>query len=77
MLAFHLAQWGFVLVDNKWLTGTTAQMGFHEIPRAEYSRQLAELADAPCGAPDGRWEAVSDGKAAAEWRPRERQSSVG
>ena len=69
VLARHLVNWGFVLCDNKWLTPTTAQMEFHEIPRAEYLRRLSALAHEPVRA--GRWEAELDSKAVADWRPGE------
>jgi leucyl/phenylalanyl-tRNA--protein transferase len=71
VLARHLANWGFVLVDNKWLTATTAQMGFREIPRAEYLRRLSVLAHRPVR--EGRWEAELDPKAVADWRPESGQ----
>ncbi len=67
VLAWHLARWGFVMCDNKWLNATTAQMGFREIPRAEYLRWLATLADAP--AHGGRWQAEAGLAAVADWRP--------
>jgi leucyl/phenylalanyl-tRNA---protein transferase len=68
VLAWHLAKWGFALADNKWLTPTTAQMGFQEMPRAEYLRQLSALAEGTVR--PGRWEAEADSKAVADWRPR-------
>ncbi len=67
VLAWHLAQWGFELADNKWLTATTAQMGFHEMPRREYLQRIATLTDAPGQV--GRWEAERDSKTIADWRP--------
>ena len=67
VLAWHLAQWGFVFADNKWLTPTTAQMGFREMPRAEYLRRLSALAQEPVRT--GRWEAEAGAKAVADWRP--------
>jgi len=67
VLAWHLAKWGFALADNKWLTPTTAQMGFREMPRAAYLQRLAGLLDG-CGRP-GRWEAEADSRTASEWRP--------
>lgn len=67
VLAWHLAKWGFVLCDNKWLTPTTAQMGFRDMPRAEYLRQLAVLAEETVH--PGRWETEADPKAVADWRP--------
>jgi leucyl/phenylalanyl-tRNA--protein transferase len=69
VLARHLAKWGFVMCDNKWLTGTTAQMGFRDMERPEYLRRLADLAEAPAG--PARWEAELDSKAVADWRPGE------
>ncbi|TFG85704.1 MAG: leucyl/phenylalanyl-tRNA--protein transferase [Hyphomicrobiales bacterium] len=69
VLARHLANWGFVLADNKWLTPTTAQMGFHDIPRADYLSRLAVLTPEPVRT--GRWEAELDSKAVADWRPAE------
>lgn len=68
VLAWHLAKWGFALADNKWLTPTTAQMGFQEMPRAEYLRRLRVLSDD--GVRPGRWEAEADSKTVADWRPR-------
>ena len=69
VLAWHLAKWGFVMCDNKWLTGTTAQMGFRDMKRSDYLQALAELADAS-GAP-ARWELEMESKAVADWRPAE------
>jgi leucyl/phenylalanyl-tRNA--protein transferase len=69
VLAWHLANWGFALADNKWLTPTTAQMGFVEMPRAEYLRRLSAFGDQAVRA--GRWEAEADSKDVADWRPSE------
>lgn len=65
VLAWHLAKWGFEMCDNKWLTVTTAQMGFHEMPRTEYLRRLASLAGQPVRV--ARWEAEAGPKDVAEW----------
>jgi leucyl/phenylalanyl-tRNA---protein transferase len=67
VLASHLAKWNFAMCDNKWLTTTTAQMGFSEMPRAVYLRRLAILADVPT--PTGRWTAEAGTKDIADWRP--------
>jgi leucyl/phenylalanyl-tRNA---protein transferase len=67
VLAWHLAEWGFALADNKWLTPTTAQMGFCEIPRADYLRRLSALSDDQVRA--GPWAAEADSKTVADWRP--------
>jgi leucyl/phenylalanyl-tRNA--protein transferase len=69
VLAWHLAQWGFVFADNKWLTPTTAQMGFREMPRRDYLRHLSVLAQEPVRT--GRWDAEAGTKAVADWRPGE------
>jgi leucyl/phenylalanyl-tRNA--protein transferase len=61
VLAWHLAQWGFGLCDNKWLTPAMARMRFKEMPRAEYLRRLATLADGTVR--PGRWEVVADARA--------------
>ena len=67
VLAWHLARWGFALCDNKWLTPTTAQMGFRDISRADYLRRLTELSRA--SVPAGRWQVEADAKEVADWRP--------
>jgi leucyl/phenylalanyl-tRNA--protein transferase len=41
MLNWHLANWGFGLIDNKWMTPTAMQMGFQMIPRAGFRAHLA------------------------------------
>lgn len=69
VLAWHLAKWGFVMCDNKWLTGTTAQMGFRDMKRSDYLQALADLADEPDT--PARWEPERDSKAVADWRPGE------
>lgn len=70
VLAWHLAKWGFAFCDNKWLTPTTAQMGFHEMPRADYLRQLPALTGE---LRPGRWEAEADSRDVADWRPESGQ----
>ena len=67
VLAWHLAQWGFVLCDNKWMTPTMAQLRFKDVPRAEYSKRLAELAEGMVK--PGRWQAIADTRTIAAWRP--------
>jgi len=67
VLAWHLAQWGFVLCDNKWITPAMAQLRFKQIPRAEYSKRLATLAEGTVK--PGHWEAIADTRTLAAWRP--------
>ncbi|WP_158008310.1 leucyl/phenylalanyl-tRNA--protein transferase [Methyloceanibacter methanicus] len=63
VLAWHLAKWGFVLVDNKWLTPATAHAGFREIPRSAYLGQLPEHWGEPVH--PGRWQTEADIKTVA------------
>ena len=67
VLAWHLAKWGFLLCDNKWPTPTTLQMGFCDIPRAEFLRHVDD-AGKGTGRTD-RWEAEKGAEIVAEWRP--------
>ena len=67
VLAWHLAKWGFLLADNKWLTDATERSGFHEIPRAAYLDCLARGAGEELRS--GRWETEADSKAVAGWQP--------
>ncbi|MDJ0514322.1 MAG: leucyl/phenylalanyl-tRNA--protein transferase [Methyloceanibacter sp.] len=61
VLAWHLAKWGFVLIDNKWLTTATERAGFGDIPRQDYFAQLPEPGEPPIH--PGRWQAEADPKA--------------
>ncbi len=61
VLSCHLAEWGFVLLDNKLMTPTVERMGFRNIPRSAYLATLASPRD--IGRP-GRWQAVMDTKEA-------------
>lgn len=63
VLAWHLAKWGFVLMDNKWLTTATERAGFKDIPRSEYLAKLPERWEAPVH--PGRWHAEADTKTVA------------
>lgn len=67
VLAWHLAHWGFVLFDNKWLTPAVARLGFKEIPREAYAARLAQLADEAVG-PE-RWQVEADPKTVVEKPP--------
>ena len=67
VLNWHLAKWGFVLNDGKYPTPTSVDMGFREIPRAEFLRHLAEGASA-AGKP-GRWETEAGPETVADWQP--------
>ena len=67
VLNFHLARWGFAFDDGKLMTPTCRDMGFREVPRADY---LARLADAMrlAGRP-GPWTCEADVAAVADWQP--------
>ena len=65
VLGWHLAKWGFRLADNKWSTPTTLQMGFREIPRAEYLRLLRKREGRR--SKRGRWEIEAGSKIVADW----------
>jgi leucyl/phenylalanyl-tRNA--protein transferase len=67
VLNWHLAKWGFVLNDGKYPTPTIVDMGFREIPRAEFLRHLAEGASA-AGKP-GRWQVEAGPETVADWQP--------
>ncbi|MEM7397404.1 MAG: leucyl/phenylalanyl-tRNA--protein transferase [Pseudomonadota bacterium] len=60
VLAWHLAKWGFVLMDNKWLTPATERAGFSDIPREDYLAQLPKPGEPPVH--PGRWRVEADPK---------------
>jgi leucyl/phenylalanyl-tRNA--protein transferase len=72
VLNWHLAQWGYVLNDGKWVTPTLLDMGFRPIPRAEFLDRLA-VATRDGGKP-GRWQLETDAKTVAAWQTREQGS---
>lgn len=67
VLNFHLAQWGFALADNKWPTAAIMQMGFRDVPRRDYLRQLSEALTRP--GRSGRWQVETDPREVADWVP--------
>ena len=66
MLNWHLAKWGFVLNDNKWMTPTAMRMGFCMIPRVEFRARLASATREP--GKDGCWQVETDLKTVADWQ---------
>ncbi len=68
VLNWHLAQWGFAFNDGKILTPTTHDMGFREIPRAEFLVKLSQAAAKP--ARTGRWQTEAEVSAVADWQPQ-------
>ncbi len=67
VLNWHLAHWGFAFNDGKLMTPTCHDMGFREIPRAEFLTRLRDAERAP-GQP-GRWQIEADVARVADWQP--------
>jgi leucyl/phenylalanyl-tRNA--protein transferase len=67
VLNWHLAKWGYVLNDGKWMTPTIRDMGFHMIPRMEFLRILGESTGE--GGKEGRWTVEAGTDLVADWRP--------
>jgi leucyl/phenylalanyl-tRNA--protein transferase len=67
MLNWHLAQWGFVLNDNKGPTQNTLEFGFRMVPRAEFRERLAHAVQLP--GRTGRWTVETDLPTVANWQP--------
>lgn len=67
VLNWHLAQWGYVFNDGKLMTPTCRDLGFREIPRAEFLTTLAQAERRPGKA--GRWQAEADAATVADWQP--------
>jgi leucyl/phenylalanyl-tRNA--protein transferase len=67
VLNWHLAKWGYAFNDGKLMTPTTRDIGFREVPRAEFLARLGE-ADKRPGRP-GRWQIEADAATVADWQP--------
>ena len=68
VLNWHLAHWGFAFNDGKVMTPTCHDMGFREIPRAEFLARLAQAERRP--AKSGRWQVEADVATVADWQPQ-------
>ena len=66
VLNWHLAHWGFAFNDGKVMTPTCHDMGFRDIPRADFLARLAAAERAP--GKSGRWQVEADVAAVAEWQ---------
>jgi leucyl/phenylalanyl-tRNA--protein transferase len=66
VLNCHLASWGFVLRDAKWLTGHLANLGFTVVGREAFEAILRRHAHGPGRL--GRW-TVDGSLDVAEWNP--------
>jgi leucyl/phenylalanyl-tRNA--protein transferase len=67
VLNWHLAHWGYAFNDGKLMTPTCRDMGFREVPRAEYLAKLAPVARKPDRL--GRWSVTADLNVVADWQP--------
>jgi leucyl/phenylalanyl-tRNA--protein transferase len=68
VLNWHLAHWGYAFNDGKLMTPTCHDMGFKEIPRAEFLKRLAQALRLP--GKSGRWQAEADTATVADWQPQ-------
>jgi leucyl/phenylalanyl-tRNA--protein transferase len=66
VLNWHLAHWGYVLNDGKWVTPTLLDMGFRPVPRGEFLRRLAVATRD--GGKAGRWQLETNAKTVAGWQ---------
>jgi leucyl/phenylalanyl-tRNA--protein transferase len=67
VLNWHLAHWGFAFNDGKVMTPTCRDMGFRNVPRADYLAHL-DAAVRRAG-PSGRWTVGAELAAIADWHP--------
>jgi leucyl/phenylalanyl-tRNA---protein transferase len=67
VLNWHLAHWGFAFNDGKVMTPTCHDMGFRDIPRADFLARLAAAERAP--GKSGRWQIEANVATVADWRP--------
>jgi len=67
VLNWHLARWDYAFNDGKLMTPTCHDMGFREVPRAEYLTRLAQAERRP--GKSGRWQVEADVATVADWQP--------
>jgi len=67
VLHWHLAKWGYAFSDGKLMTPTCHDMGFRDVPRAEFLARLAGANKLP--GKSGRWQTEADLTEIAEWNP--------
>jgi leucyl/phenylalanyl-tRNA--protein transferase len=68
VLNWHLARWGYAFNDGKLMTPTCRNMGFAEIPRAEFLTRLAQAQRLP--GKSGCWQMETDVATVADWQPQ-------
>ncbi len=67
VLNWQLARWGYAFNDGKVMTPTCRDMGFRDIPRAEFLTRLEDAGRRP--GKSGRWQVEADVAAVADWQP--------
>jgi leucyl/phenylalanyl-tRNA--protein transferase len=67
VLNWHLAHWGYAFNDGKLMTPTCHDIGFRDIPRAEYLIRLAQAQRRQFKS--GRWQIEADAATVADWQP--------
>jgi leucyl/phenylalanyl-tRNA--protein transferase len=67
VLHWHLNKWGYAFDDGKLMTPTCKDMGFREVPRADYLRRLEAAVRLP--GKSGRWTVEDDLAVISEWKP--------
>jgi leucyl/phenylalanyl-tRNA--protein transferase len=68
VLNWHLARWGYAFNDGKVMTPTCHDMGFKDIPRAEFLQRLEKALR--LAGKSGRWQAEADVATVADWQPQ-------
>ncbi|MGH6727464.1 MAG: leucyl/phenylalanyl-tRNA--protein transferase, partial [Pseudolabrys sp.] len=58
--------WGFAFNDGKVMTPTCRDMGFRDIQRGEYLKQLTGASRKP--GKNGRWQVEADLAEVADWQ---------
>jgi leucyl/phenylalanyl-tRNA--protein transferase len=67
VLNWHLARWGYRFNDGKLLGPLWENMGFHNIPRHEFTGLLSEALRLP--GKSGRWQVEGDLDTVSHWQP--------
>jgi leucyl/phenylalanyl-tRNA---protein transferase len=67
VLNWHLAHWGYAFNDGKVMTPPCHDMGFRDVPRADFLARLAHAEKRP--GKSGRWQMEADAAAVADWQP--------
>lgn len=68
VLNWHLAKWGYRFNDGKLIGPLWRDMGFREMPRAQFLARLSEAVKAPPRL--GRWHLEGDIDTISRWEPK-------